>query len=176
MGTPGQPKKVLLFIGTLFKEKEIYYTSIEYLRNLYGEILMESAPKEWRYSNYYTDELGSPIFRRFIFFKKLISEGDIADIKLQTNEIEIKLSINSKRMINLDPGYISLAKLVLATTKDYSHRIYLKNGIYGEVTLIYKKNSFIPHINTYKDYADKNYIELFNLARQIYKDLLYKNY
>jgi len=176
MGTPGQPKKVLLFIGTLFKEREIYYTSLELLKNLYGKILMESAQSEWKYSNYYNDELGSPIFRRFIFFKELISEGEIADIKLQTNEIELKLSRNSKRMINLDPGYISLAKLVLATTKDYSHRIYLKNGIYGEVTLIYKKNSFIPHINTYKDYADKKYIELFNLARQIYKDLHNKSY
>ncbi len=172
MGKPGLPKNVLLFVATLYKDKENYYTALRYLIELYGEILFETSPKKWNYSNYYTPELGSPIFRRFIFFKNLISEGDIAHIKLQTNQIEEKLSLQGKRKINLDPGYISTAKLVLATTKDYCHRIYLKDGIYGEVTLIYRDKTFCPAINTYKDYADEAYIKIFNLARKIYKEIL----
>lgn len=175
MGKPGQPKKVLLFIATLFKDEEVYYQARKILTENFGEIVLESAQREWKYSDYYTPELGSPIFRRFMFFKNLISEGEIADIKLQTNQIEIQLSKNDKRAINLDPGYIGLAKLVLVTTKDYSHRIYLKDGIYGEVTLIFKNNSFQPHINTYKDYADEYYIKLFNFMRTVYKDLLISN-
>ncbi|GAQ94120.1 hypothetical protein TAGGR_1293 [Thermodesulfovibrio aggregans] len=172
MGKPGQPKKVLLFIATLFKEQDAYYKAIEILEDKFGQILVESSPKLWNYSDYYTPELGSPIKRRFIFFKNLISEADIAKIKIQTNQIEEELSKHGKRTINLDPGYIGLAKLVLATTKDYSHRIYLSNGIYAEVTLIFKNNSFMPNINTYRDYAEEEYIKLFNLARTIYKDLL----
>lgn len=172
MGKIGKPKKVLLFIATLFNDKEAYYRAIKILEERFGEILLESSPTYWNYSDYYTPELGSPIWRRFMFFKNLISEGDIAQIKLQTNEIEQNLSKDGKRTINLDPGYIGLAKLVLATTKDYSHRIYLKDGIYGEVTLIFKNNSFTPTINTYRDYANHEYIKLFNLTRAIYKDLL----
>ncbi|GAB5047089.1 DUF4416 family protein [Thermodesulfovibrio sp. TK110] len=174
MGKIGQPKKVLLFIGTLFKDKEAYYTARKILEEKFGEIVLESSPRYWNYSDYYTAELGSPIVRRFIFFKNLISEGDIAQIKIQTNQIEEKLSRDGKRSINLDPGYIGLAKLVLATTKDYSHRIYIGDGIYAEVTLIFKDNSFRPNINTYRDYAEEEYIKLFNLARAIYKDLLLK--
>lgn len=172
MGKPGKPKKVLLFIATLFKDKEAYYTARKILEDEFGEIFLESSSKPWNYSEYYVPELGIPILRRFMFFKNLISEGDIAQIKIKTNQIEQELSKNGKRTINLDPGYIGLAKLVLATTKDYSHRIYLKDGIYGEVTLIFKDNSFRPHINTYRDYADEEYIKLFNLARTVYKDLL----
>lgn len=172
MGKPGNPKKVLLFIATLFSDREAYYKAIKILEQGFGEIFLESSPAHWNYSDYYTKELGAPIWRRFIFFKNLISEEDIAQIKIQTNEIEQNLSRDGNRTINLDPGYIGLAKLVLATTKDYSHRIYLKHGIYGEVTLIFKNNSFSPNINTYRDYAQEQYIKLFNLVRAIYKDLL----
>lgn len=172
MGIPGQPKKVLLFVATLFKDKNFYYRVLSILTNIFGEILFESAPKIWNYSKYYEPEMGSPLFRRFIFFRNLISEANIADIKLTTNDIEKKLSTEGKRNINLDPGYLTLAKLVLVTTKDYSHRIYLKDGIYGEVTLIFKKNSFFSQPNTYKDYATQEYIEIFNLARKLYKNML----
>ncbi|MCS7214855.1 MAG: DUF4416 family protein, partial [Thermodesulfovibrio sp.] len=66
------------------------------LEEKFGEILLESSPSYWNYSDYYTPELGSPIWRRFIFFRNLISEGDIAQIKIQTNEIEQALSNNGK--------------------------------------------------------------------------------
>jgi len=138
MGKPGQPKRVLFFIATLFKDEEIYYLTRRIIIECFGDTILESAKKYWDYSKYYSAELGEPIFRKFMFFKNLISEADISDIKLQTNQIEEKLSTNGKRTINIDPGYIGLSKLVLATTKDYSHRIYLKDGIYGEVTLIFK--------------------------------------
>ncbi len=171
MGKPGQPKRVLFFIATLFKDEEIYYLTRRIIVECFGDTILESAKKYWDYSKYYSAELGEPICRKFMFFKNPISEADISDIKLQTNQIEEKLSTNGKRTINIDPGYIGLSKLVLATTKDYSHRIYLKDGIYGEVTLIFQDNSFRPYINTYRDYADNEYITLFNLMRFIYKDM-----
>lgn len=172
MGIPGKPKKVLLFIATLYREKDYYYKALNIFETLFGEILFESSPKIWNYSKYYEPEMGSPLFRRFIFFRRLISEEDIVPIKLTTNKIEIELSKDNKRNINIDPGYISLAKLFLATTKDYCHRIYLASGIYGEVTLFFKKDSFLPHEFTYRDYSDMEYIKIFNIARTIYKHIL----
>lgn len=175
MGIPGTPKKVLLFVASLYRDKIFYYNALNYLTQNFGDILFESSPRLWNYSDYYTPELGSPLFRRFIFFKKLVSEGEISSIKLLTNEIEEDLSTENKRNINLDPGYITLAKLVLATTKDYCHRIYIKDGIYAEVTLFFKKNSFMPHQFTYRDYSENHYLQLFNFARIIYKELLREN-
>ena len=92
--------------------------------------------------------------RTFIFFKDLINRAEIADIKLRTNDIEAVLSTDGKRNVNIDPGYLTLANVILATTKGYSHRIYLGKGIYGEVTLLYKEKdkTFVPNIFTY--YSD----------------------
>lgn len=141
---------------------------------------MEGPKIRWDFSDYYKKELGNEIFRRFIFFKNLIKQESLPDIKLKTNEIEIRLSTNGKRNINLDPGYLTLSKIILASTKDYSHRIYLRDGIFAEVTLLYnkKEGSFVPNINTYKDYTDYRYINLFNLARyylRLIKNEVYTN-
>ncbi len=93
---------------------------------------------------------------------------------LKTNEIEDAFSLNGKRRINLDPGYLTLAKIVLVSTKNYSHRIYLKKGIYGEVTLIYYKEygTFKPNLYTYRDYQDKAHIDVFMQARELLKKIL----
>jgi hypothetical protein len=103
----------------------------------------------------------------------MLDPGTIADIKLKTNEIEDAFSLNGKRRINLDPGYLTLAKIVLVSTKNYSHRIYLKKGIYGEVTLIYYKDgTFKPHLFTYRDYQDKACTDIFLHVRELLKKKL----
>ncbi len=113
--------------------------------------------------------------RQFIFFQNLIDPGLLSDIKLKTNEIEASLSSEGKRSINLDPGYLTLSNIVLASTKNYAHRIYLGKGIYGEITLIYKDDTYKPHLFTYRDYQDKTHIDIFLKAREILKKMLDKN-
>lgn len=167
MGSPTPPEKALLFTGTLFSNEDYYTKARQSLERIFGEIVMETPAIRWEFSAYYKDELGEPIYRRFIFFKNLIEQENLSTIKLTTNEIEKSLSSDGKRNINLDPGYMTPAKIVLASTKDYSHRIYLKDGIYAEVTLIFKKGQFIPHINTYKDYQDEKYLRIFMMARRL---------
>ncbi|MCL4491806.1 MAG: DUF4416 family protein [Nitrospirae bacterium] len=164
---PRAPAKALLFVGTLFSNEEHLAKARRSLEEHFGEIIMESPALEWDFSDYYREEMGGPIYRRFLFFRELTEQDKIASIKLITNEIEKELSTGDKRNINLDPGYLTLAKLVLATTKDYSHRLYLKDGIYAEVTLMYQKQKgrFIPNINTYRDYADSRYQRIFHIAR-----------
>jgi len=172
MGKAGSAESGLLFVGTLCSDPVFFAKSKEILQKIFGKILFASPPSPWDYSLYYKDELGWPIVRQFIFFKDLIDAGNLPAIKLKSNEIEERLSFNNRRGINLDPGYLTLAKVVLASTKNYSHRIYLGEGIYGEVTLIYQDNTFKPHLFTYRDFQDRGCIELFMSARAMLKKIL----
>lgn len=167
MGKPSIPSKALLFSGILYSSNHWYLKALECLASKIGEIAMYSPPIAWDFSDYYRDELGENIIRRFVFFKNLIRQEELSEIKIITNDLEELLSSGNRRNVNLDPGYLTPAKIVLASTKDYSHRIYLKNGIYAEVTLVYRKNRFVPHLNTYKDFQDERYIEIFMAARKL---------
>ena len=171
MGNPANPKPALLFTGILYSDKSYLSKAKESLLKIFGSTLLEAPPVSWDFSEYYKEEIGSPIMKTFIFFKDLINRAEIADIKLRTNDIEAELSADGKRNVNIDPGYLTLANVILATTKGYSHRIYLGKGIYGEVTLLYKEKdkTFVPNIFTYSDYQDKKCIEMFIKAREFLK-------
>lgn len=174
MGKIRPPEAALLFVGALYSEPEIFLHAKDALERNLGDGLSVSPPLPWEYSACYRDELGLSIKRRFIFFKDLFDTGTLADIKIRTNEIEGSFSIGGKRRINLDPGYITLAKVVLASTKNYSHRINLGKGIYGEVTLMYaeKEGTFRSHLFTYRDYREKSCIDMFLSTRGILKKML----
>lgn len=171
MGNPANPKPALLFTGILYSDESYLSKAKESLLSTFGAALLETPSVNWDYSEYYKEEIGSPIKRIFIFFRNLINPGEIVDIKLRTNDIEASLSTDGKRNVNIDPGYLTLANVVLATTKGYSHRIYLGKGIYGEVSLLYKEKdkTYMPHIFTYPDYQDKKCIEMFIKAREFLK-------
>jgi hypothetical protein len=151
------------FVGALYGREDSYLRAREALAPLFGPALMETEAFPWGYSLYYRQELGWPIFRRFVFYEALMREEDLPDIKLRTISVESALSLQGRRTVNLDPGYLTPAKVVLASTKDYSHRICLRSGIYGEVTLVFRKGRFHPHLNTYRDYIDHS--EVFSRAR-----------
>ncbi|MCX8070757.1 MAG: DUF4416 family protein [Thermodesulfovibrionales bacterium] len=165
MGIPSYPQKALLFCSTLYSQESVFTEALKRLTSFCGEILFYSPPLIWNFSDYYNDELGDGILRRYVFFEELVEQDRRSEIKLSSNRIEQELSTDNKRNINLDPGYLTPAKIVLASTKDYSHRIYLRNGIFAEVTLIFKNGQFIAHVNTYPDYRDKRHQFYFYIAR-----------
>lgn len=167
MGKIGSAKQVKLFCGILSTNEEIDKKAIESLKNQFGAIDFQSAIMDFDYSSYYVPEMGEGIKRYWISFKPLILADEISDIKVFTNSIEDSLSINSKRHINIDPGYITQASVILATTKNYSHRIYLQKGIYAEVTTIYsKKEGFIKLPWSYQDYMSDTAKDFLLKARQ----------
>ena len=166
MGKPKPPERALLFAGLLYAERETVPECLEALTLRLGPIFFKSHEMRWEHSDYYRDEIGWPIFRIFIAFERIISPDEIREIKLKTNEIEGMFSEKGRRRINIDPGYITPSKLVLATTKNYAHRIYLGKGIYAEVTLYYRKGSFRAHEFTYLDYQSEEYIRIFNHLRE----------
>jgi len=141
-----------------------------------AELVEICGPTDWISSEhlfdrtkYYAREMGWPLYRRFVSFENPIRPEDIVEIKLKTNKVENKYLHGGKRRINIDPGYIALERLVLATGKNYTHRVYLSKGIYGDLTLIFHKGSFSPLEWTYKDYADPEIIGYFNDVRERYK-------
>lgn len=159
--------QAMLFSGFLYTDRDNYHKALLALQARFGEVLMESAELTWNYTSYYRDELGEGIIRRFAFFKDPIYQGDIADIKQFTIGVEKELAVSGKRTVNIDPGYMTSAKIVLATTKDYSHRIYLKDNIFAEVTLMYVKGFYEGHRFTYPDFLTTNYQNIFQIARKL---------
>ncbi|RJQ51048.1 MAG: DUF4416 family protein [Nitrospiraceae bacterium] len=166
---PG-PHPVKLFVGMLSQDVSLIEHLAETLKSFYGPSDMESPVLPWEHTKYYSKEMGAGLKRKFVFFRDLINPGAVSEMKLKTIELE-KQFLNEKggRRINLDPGYIDSAKIVLVSTKDFSHRIYLNNGIYGEVTLVYsgKNYQILPY--TYPDFRTEEYFEIFRKAREIYK-------
>jgi hypothetical protein len=169
MGMPHLFEKPVLFIGVLFRNKQIFDGVLPALQNYFGTIFFQSTLKPWTYSSHYDKELGTPIYRSFVFFEKIIDPSSLSEIKLITNDLEAINSIGGNRMINLDPGYLTLAKVVLASTKNYSHRIYLGRGIYAELALVYKNQQFNSMFYTYNDYKDETYLKMFKKVRELLK-------
>ena len=134
----------------------------------FGDIELRSQDIPFTHTRYYEREMGAGTVRRIVSFATLVDPGELAAIKLATNAIEASLALEGQRRVNLDPGYLTAAKLVLATTKNNAHRIYLGQGIYAEVTLAYHDGAYRPWPWTYPDYAEGTYNEILLRIRQRY--------
>jgi hypothetical protein len=172
MGRASLHKKVKLTIGFIFKDEAVLKKAETLISKKFGPIDLQSQLIDFLYTDHYNKEFGENLKRKFISLERLISPENIYRVKLMTNHIERKLSKFGKRMINVDPGYITEAKLVLLTTKDYSHRIYLRSGIYVESTLKFHHGRYLALESTYPDYKTDIYIDIFNKIRDIYKSQL----
>lgn len=172
MSTPSESDKVRLFSSLFSAEKDLIDRVVDELVELFGQPDVITPWLMFDRTRYYEKEMGWPLYRRFITFKDLIPPEDLVDKKLSTNRIEVKYSTEGKRRINIDPGYICLERLVLATGKNYTHRIYLSHGIYADLTLVFNKGTFKPLEWSYPDYSDEESIEFFNNEREKYKNQL----
>lgn len=175
MGIPRKPKPAKLFMSLIASEDSIIQKAMEDLSNIYGKIDFISEKLPFNFTDYYKHEMGENLFRHFITFKNLIAMENLPDIKNETNRLEARYTYqNGNRRLNIDPGYICLSHVILATTKAYSHRPYLRDGIYADLTLIFKNKSFQPLEWTYPDYRQEGTIILFNQLRRDYLEILKK--
>lgn len=176
MGNIRTPKPVKLFVGMLSPDPLLLDTCADILGSEYGPIDYQSAATPWEFSDYYREEMGPGILRKFIFFERLVDPGILPQVKHFASRIEERSADRQgnalRRRINLDPGYITEAKVALATTKDYAHRIYIGDGIYAEVTLRYQGGRFTPLDSTYPDYRTKESLEMFIKARELLRATL----
>lgn len=166
MGIPRQHIPVKLITGIITNRIDLLQDVRGYLEKKFGEVEFESQIFDFCLTDYYEEELGKSLKRKFFSFKNLVIPDKSYKIKLYTNKLEIYFSDGKNRTVNIDPGYITLSKLVLFTTKDRSHRIYIDRGIYGDLELQYVRNGFRPYPWTYPDYKTNDYINFFNLVRK----------
>lgn len=170
MSQPQAPQPAKLVIGIFLKEKDLAHSLTEKLEAFFGGVDIVSPWFDFNFTDYYTREMGRPLFRRMFSFKKLIAQEDLSPIKLQTNQLEHSFEHEGRRRVNIDPGYLLKERFVLATGKNFSHRIYLSKGIYADLTLIYQKGDFHSLPWTYPDYAHKQMQGYLKQVRERYGD------
>jgi hypothetical protein len=163
---------VKLVIGLIYHDDSVLAQAFSRLKKAFGSIDFESNTLAFDQTDYYQQEFGKGLKRKFIGFGRLILPQQLAGIKKKTNQIELGLSLHGRRRVNIDPGYLELSKLTLATTKDFRHRVYIGGGIFAEVTLYYRGKTFQPWEWTYPDYRTQGYIDIFNQLREIYRSQL----
>ena len=169
MGHIRQVEPVKLFVGMLSAYPGAFAEAESALAGALGPADLRSDLYAHEFTEYYRDEMGHPLVRCFVSFDALIAPGELARIKLLAGEIEARMAAAGNwpvaRPMNLDPGYIAPSKLVLASTKDFSHRIYLHEGIYAEITLLYKRGRWRELEWTFPDYRTPLYHGFFDRVR-----------
>ena len=169
MGTAREPQPVKLIASLLTSEPDLLAGARETLSLAFGPIDFESELLPFDHTDYYAPEFGPGLQRQIVTFARLVDPGELPAIKRKTNEIEQAMVSGGNRQVNVDPGYVSLGKMVLATTKNHAHRLYLGEGIYGEGTLTYQGGRFRAWPWTYPDYGSERYCALFDQIRERYK-------
>ncbi len=153
MSVPRRPLPAKLVIGLIVHDKLLLEEAAARLVDSFGPLEMASPWYPFDYTGYYAGEMGAPLFRRMLVFKDLVDQDRLVQIKLETNGLEDKFSARGRRRVNIDPGLLTYERFVLATGKNYTHRIYLGKGIFADLTLVYRKGGYQALDWTYPDYA-----------------------
>ena len=174
MGSINQASPVLLFLAAFASNDTALDWAKQRAELEFGPIELESEPLRFdRFTDYYAKSMGGVLFKRLWGFRRRIDPATLANVKRLTNDWEEEYAAtaveSAPRPLNLDPGYVDLGKLILASTKNHAHRIYLRDGIFAETTLIYTKKQWTPLPWTYPDYQSPEYHEFLNRCRESLK-------
>jgi hypothetical protein len=175
MGNIRIPEPAKLFVGVLTSLPELLPQAEERLTALLGVVDSRSRLFPFNQTEYYDRSMGSPIQRCFLSFSELIDASSIAAVKIKTNEMEAAFCSacpGVQRPINLDPGYLEQSKIVLASTKNFSHRILVSGGIYAEVTLQFRDGCWQSFPWTFPDFRESQYHSYFSGLRDLYREQL----
>jgi hypothetical protein len=171
MGEIHEPAPVLLTVAASSRYSVALDWTLERLAAQLGPAALASEAFDFTETGYYTATMGADLKKQFFAFERLIDAAELAGIKRQANQWEAEYAALGRhaepRPLNLDPGYITPAKLVFASTKDHAHRIYLRDGIYAEITLVYRGSCWQPLEWTYPDYRRADYQSFFTRCREL---------
>ncbi|MDD3313729.1 DUF4416 family protein [Pseudodesulfovibrio sp.] len=173
MSLPKIPDPGLLILSVLSARFDALWDRLlAELEAAFGPAAEVSEPFVFDQTDYYDAELGTPILRRLVAFEALRPLDELAEIKLATNALEARHAEGERRTVNLDPGFVTAERLVLATGKNFSHRIYLRDGIWADLTLIWQKGGWKDFPWTFPDYAGEEMKRRLTKLRQLYKTKL----
>lgn len=170
MSQPKAPKPVKLVISLVSGDRSVFAPVAGKLSQAYGEMDFMSKCIPFDKTDYYDVEMGKNLVRRLITFEPLMAPDGLPEVKQSTDRLESEHEDKKgHRTVNLDPGYLSLCHLILATNKRFSHRPYLRAGVYADLTLLYRRKSFQPLEWTFPDYGSAEIIEIMNRLRERYR-------
>ncbi len=168
MSQPGPMLPVKPVVSLLLARQDLGPAVVAHLSGHFGPPDLVGPWWPFTDTDYYTPEMGAGLGRLLVSFLHLADPAQLANWKLFSNNIERIFSLGGRRTVNLDPGYVAKERLVLATGKNFSHRIYLDHGIYGDLTLIYGQGAFQAQPWTFPDYAGGRLPELLLRVRKKY--------
>ena len=176
MGDIHSPTLVLLITAAFSRHDAAFEWGKAQCEAAWAPVALESERFDVVETDYYDASMGTGLKKQFWAFESLIDPERLPELKLATNQWEAELAASGmhaeQRPLNLDPGYISLAKLVLASTKDHAHRIYMSQGIYAEITLAFRASRWQKHPWTFPDYQRADYQAFFDTCRSYLKEQL----
>jgi len=172
MARPVEPSAVKLICGMIAAEVSLFDPAVDLLTTAFGSVDIVSQIMPFDLTDYYNRQMGSPLYRKFVSFETLVSPDFLIDAKLRTNVIEAGFAADRPaggpdRPMNLDPGYIAPSKLVLASVKDFAHRVYLGRGVFAEVTLFYRHGEWHATEWTFPDFASGRYDAFLTATRSL---------
>ena len=168
MSLPSPPKPAKLVIGFFLREKSLGIPVVENLIQRFGDVDIVSEWMPFDQTAYYEPEMGSPLYRRMLAFETLVQQSELSQAKRITNQIEKQYTDNGKRGVNIDPGYLLLERFVLATGKNFAHRIYIGKKIYADLTLVFRKGRFESLPWSFPDYAGDRIQTFLTRVREKY--------
>jgi len=169
MSLPQKSGPAKLVVSLLMNGKQFLDPLISKLSSRFGPVDMLSEWFPFDFTTYYQPEMGAPLIRRMLAFDALIQQTALPEIKAFTNKLEGNYAVDHRRSVNIDPGYLLLERFVLATGKNFTHRIYLSEGIYADLTLLYQQGDFQPLPWTYPDYSAENMLVFLRKVRDKFK-------
>jgi hypothetical protein len=171
MGQPSPHSPALLLLAAFSRHDAALDWTRQRAVEAWGRVERESPRFDFADTHYYDATMGPGLKKVFFAFQRPFDPAELVEIKLETNRWEEQYAAAAghaePRPLNLDPGYLTLAKLVLASTKDFAHRIYLSRGIYAEITLQYKHHRWQHHEYTFPDYRREDYQRFFTECREV---------
>jgi hypothetical protein len=170
MAAPGPVTPVKAFVAALGADTAAMAEAVEVMADTQGPIDLRSQPFPFDHTDYYVTEMGGPLVRQFFAFERLMDPARLAALKHLAARVEEAFSVDSKRRVNLDPGYLDYGKLVLASYKYGGQKVLLCEGVYADVTLLYGKGRFQPFAWTFPDFADGRYQDFLLRLRRRYKE------
>ncbi len=164
------PPPAGLLISVIYREEEDFERTFRKISDQIGKIGFGSGPFPFDRTEYYAKEMGAPLFRRFLLLADVVGRDELVQAKIAAESIEDEFRQNGNRTVNIDPGLLSEESVVLATGKAYSHRIYLRDGVFADLTLVFEKGEYRPLPWTYPDLASPEIRTYLTMLRTIIRE------